>query len=338
MYFVRLLYYIVCTIIHFSGRAAPSCSNQVARVQAAGLSALRHPTAYKQFNVPFKLITTHLYFFLFQQRQLIDYIYYTNVTVSVSIMTSDHSDLPATANAAPYSRQGTIAALRSFYDFLATLPRLSADAIIDAPPSGWPALTDDLLAKLGPKTAAVHDLLRHVPIITAGPNDDGGGEGNALIAPATMTIRWDNGDGFLGRALGRGIIDGVLSPHGVGDELPPHVAVLSKGGRDGSWLLVDVEAGTVTYFAMMGAPEEHLEGSSSNSTAGWRAFCTRPIAEFFDGWVSRYRSLDWVVVPGSVEDGVLFYRDAATEVRIFFFDFFTFILNHLPVTHFCAIT
>lgn len=232
-------------------------------------------------------------------------------------MTSDHSDLPATANAAPYSRQGTVAALRSFYDFLATLPRLSADAIIDAPPSGWPALTDDLLAKLGPKTAAVHDLLRHVPIITAGPNDDGGGEGNALIAPATMAIRWDNGDGLLGWALGRGIIDGVLSPHGVGDELPPHVAVLSKGGRDGSWLLVDVEAGTVTDFVMMGAPEERKAGSNI-SADGWRSFYTRPVAELFEAWVSKYRSLEWVVVPGSVEDGVLFYRDAATEVCALF--------------------
>lgn len=232
-------------------------------------------------------------------------------------MTSNQSDSSATANAAPYSRQATVAALRSFYDFLATLPRLSADAVVDAPPSGWPALTDDFLAQLGPKTAAVHDLLRHVPIIAAGTDgddgDDDGGEGNALIAPATMAIRWDNGDGFLGSALGRGIIDGVLSPHGVGDELPPHVAVLSKGGRDGSWLLVDVEAWTVTDFVMMGAPEEREEGSSSN-TAGWRAFYTRPVAEFFESWVSKYKSLEWVVVPGSVEDGVLFYRDAATEV------------------------
>lgn len=195
-------------------------------------------------------------------------------------MTSNQSDSSATANAAPYSRQATVAALRSFYDFLATLPRLSADAIVNAPPSGWPALTEDFLAQLGLKTAAVHDLLRHVPIIAAGPNDDDGGEGNALIAPATMAIRWDNGDGFLGWALGRGIIDGVLSPHGVGDELPPHVAVLSKGGRDGSWLLVDVEAGTVTDFVMMGSPEERDEGSST-SAAGWRAFYTRPVAEFF---------------------------------------------------------
>ncbi|KUI53352.1 hypothetical protein VP1G_00820 [Cytospora mali] len=74
-------------------------------------------------------------------------------------------------NAGPYSRAATVAALRSFYDFLATLPRLPASAILDAPASGWPALTDSSLARLGPKTDAVRDLLRHVPAIAATEGD-----------------------------------------------------------------------------------------------------------------------------------------------------------------------
>ncbi|KUI67450.1 hypothetical protein VM1G_02902 [Cytospora mali] len=234
--------------------------------------------------------------------------------MSEPIMATDQSSSSPT-NAGPYSRAATVAALRSFYDFLATLPRLPASAILDAPDSGWPALTDSFLARLGPKTDAVRDLLRHVPVIAATEGDAEGGEGNALIGPSTMALRWDDGDGFLRWALGRGAVDGVLSPHGAGG-IPPHVAVLTKGGRYGSWLLVDVEAGTMTDFVMMGTPERRGEGDAevqADSPGYWRAFRTRPVADFFDEWVDKYRSLEWVVVPGSVEDGVLFYRDAATE-------------------------
>lgn len=151
--------------------------------------------------------------------------------------------------------------------------------------------------------------------------DPEGGEGNALIGPSTTAIRWDDGDGFLRWALGRGTVDGLLSPHGAG-RIPPHVAVLTMGGRDGSWLLVDVEAGTITDFVMMGTPERDEDAASQisvraqaqpDSPGYWRAFRTRPVAQFFEEWVEKYRSLEWLVVPGSVEDGVLFYRDAATE-------------------------
>lgn len=126
--------------------------------------------------------------------------------------------------------------LRSFYTFLSTLPRLPPSAIHDAPPTGWPALTDPLLANLGPKIDAVYDFLQHLPVISAITttvvvDDQGGteetGEGNALIAPSTTGIRWDDGDWLLRWALlGRdaGTVDGLLSPYGAGG-IPPHVAV-----------------------------------------------------------------------------------------------------------------
>lgn len=228
--------------------------------------------------------------------------------------TDQPSGSPTPTNAGPYSRTSTVTALRTFYGFLATLPRLPASAVLDAPASGWPALTDSFLARLGPKTDAVRDLLRHVPVIAATE----GGEGNALIGPSTTALRWDDGDGLLRWALGRGAVDGVLSPHGAGG-VPPHVAVLARGGRYGSWLLVDVEAGTMTDFVIMGTPERRGEGGAevqADSPGYWRAFRTRPVADFFEEWVNKYRSLEWAVVPGSVEDGVLFYRDTATEVCV----------------------
>ncbi|KAI4601581.1 hypothetical protein KJ359_011711 [Pestalotiopsis sp. 9143b] len=56
-----------------------------------------------------------------------------------------------------YNHDNVIAAVRSFYTFFATLPRLSADDILNPPETGWPDLTDAYLAGLG-KTPIVCDL------------------------------------------------------------------------------------------------------------------------------------------------------------------------------------
>lgn len=132
-----------------------------------------------------------------------------------------------------YNRDQTVAAIRSFYTFLAALPRLSADDILYPPEQGWPTLTDAYLASLG-KTPAVYDLLRHLPYIR--PN----GCNNQQIAPATTAISYN--DSTTRWTLERGLLDGNLAPCGAGD-VPPHVAVLTSGSRDGSWLLLDTETG-----------------------------------------------------------------------------------------------
>lgn len=132
-----------------------------------------------------------------------------------------------------YSRDKTTTAVCDFYTFLSTLPRLSADDILDPPEEGWHDLTDEYLAPLG-KNTAVRSLLRHLPVIR---NDD---QGNDQIAPMTTAIRYD---GSVTRwALDRGLIDGNLVPFGAG-LVPPHVAVLTSGSRYGSWLLLDTKAG-----------------------------------------------------------------------------------------------
>lgn len=132
-----------------------------------------------------------------------------------------------------YSREKATTAVRSFYTFLTSLPRLSADDILDPPQGGWPDLTDEFLEPFG-KNAAVHDLLRHLPVIQSD------GQGNEQIAPITTAIRY-NGP-FTRWALGRGLINGNLAPYGAG-EIPPHVAVLTTGSRYGSWLLLDTQTG-----------------------------------------------------------------------------------------------
>lgn len=132
-----------------------------------------------------------------------------------------------------YNRDQTIAAVRSFYTFFATLPRLSTEDILDPPETGWPDLTDAYLAGLG-KTPIVCDLLRHLPYIR--PN----GLGNQQIGPWTTAINYN--DSTARWTLARGLVDGNMAPIGAG-VVPPHVAVLTSGSRYGSWLLLDTETG-----------------------------------------------------------------------------------------------
>lgn len=132
-----------------------------------------------------------------------------------------------------YKRDEVIAAVRSFYTFLATLPRLSAEDIQDPPEQGWPDLTDAYLAGLG-KNPTVYDLLRHLPYIRSN------GFNNQQIAPWTTATNYT--DSTTRWTFDRGLIDGNLSPIGAG-EVPPHVAVLTSGSRDGSWLLLDTDTG-----------------------------------------------------------------------------------------------
>lgn len=78
-----------------------------------------------------------------------------------------------------YSRDVAVTAIRDFYVFLTCLPRTRPSDIRDAPVAGWPAL-----GNLG-KTAAVNDLIRHLPYIASS------GEGNDKIAPETSVIRYN---------------------------------------------------------------------------------------------------------------------------------------------------
>lgn len=163
-------------------------------------------------------------------------------------MSSSASPTSLTSPTSPissYSRDLAIAAIRSFYIFITNrLPRLDHDVdedgiqVIREPPStGWPELeADDALAPLG-KSATVIDLLRHLPYLA---DDDAGSD---LIGPDTRAIRYNGSD--VRWCLDRGLVKGTLEPVGAGD-VPAHVAVLTQGGRYGSWLLLDTEMGELS--------------------------------------------------------------------------------------------
>lgn len=147
-----------------------------------------------------------------------------------------------------YSRSATVTAIRAFYEFvITTLPRLenpasaAANIIRDPPADGWPDIDEAMLAPLG-KNAVVFDLLRHLPYLASD------GEGIDVVGPErTRPIRYNGPD--VRWCFERGIINGLLVPYGAGT-LPEHVAVLSEGGRYGSWWLLDTERGEYVSVAV----------------------------------------------------------------------------------------
>lgn len=75
-----------------------------------------------------------------------------------------------------------------------------------------------------------------------------------------------------------------------------------------------VHSGTITDYIQMERPER--DQPPQDDPDYWRAYQTLPIAEFFESWKENYRTLEWVVVPDNVDDGVMIRHDKETDVRL----------------------
>lgn len=132
-----------------------------------------------------------------------------------------------------YSRDTTLEVVRAYYMFLTTIPAIPISATLEAPVDGWPNVTTRSLSALK-KNEVVIDLLRHLPII------EHRGSGNRSIAYDTFVLNY-NGN-MVHSCIDGNTTVGSIVPVGF-DELPAHVAVLTTGGRYGSWLLLDIHEG-----------------------------------------------------------------------------------------------
>lgn len=200
---------------------------------------------------------------------------------------------------ASYARDAAVSAVRSFYEFLTTLPKLSPSAIKEPPPSGWPNIDANSLAPLQ-KDNNVIDLLRHLPYITA---DD---EGCDQISYQTRAISYDKAS--VEWCTYQKKLEDAFVPGG----LPDYVVALTEGSGWGSWLLLDTRKGTITDFIQQDQPE--CDEPPVDQPESWRAYRTLPITEFFESWREQYRSLEWVAIPGNCDDGVLLRHDKLTDV------------------------
>jgi hypothetical protein len=72
--------------------------------------------------------------------------------------------------------------------------------------------------------------------------------------------------------------------------------------------------GTVTDFIQQERPER--SEPTKDSPDYWRAYKTLPVEEFFKQWEENFRSLEWVVNPHDVDDGMMLRHDRETDVGL----------------------
>lgn len=70
--------------------------------------------------------------------------------------------------------------------------------------------------------------------------------------------------------------------------------------------------GTITDYIQQERPER--SEPPQDHPDHWRAYKTLPIAEFFENWKEKYRTLEWVVMPEDVDDGVMIGHNKHTDV------------------------
>lgn len=166
---------------------------------------------------------------------------------------------------ARYSRDTAVSAIRSFYQFFATLPTLPPEYIWEPPSGGWPEISSISLGHLGHNKDVI-DLLRHIPYI----NDTQIAFQTTAIDYASDAMKW-----CLDKNAAQ---QGSIVPYAAGI-IPEHVAVLTDGGRYGSWLLLDTRAGiaaSIHYrFQTLLKFVRYGDGFQSDGTSGTRLSAKR---------------------------------------------------------------
>lgn len=136
-----------------------------------------------------------------------------------------------------YSRNATVAAVRDYYAFLASMYLDPAD--VQTPPAtGWPSI-DSL--QCTDKTPEVLDLLCHLPYIRQ-DEDDG-----TQAFPGCRFADWRQLAETAGPHDGLSLRE-CSEPVELVDRIPAYVVGLAYGGRENSTFLLDTKRGIVHWY------------------------------------------------------------------------------------------
>ncbi|KAF6792623.1 hypothetical protein CMUS01_16153 [Colletotrichum musicola] len=199
-----------------------------------------------------------------------------------------------------YSRDEFVSELTSYYELLTHL-YLPPEAVRYPPPGGWEHITPDFVKSffLG-KNDTVADLMRHIPYVRHDNEDkwdrfeiyekcaqvDFAGE-VVLSLPTKYADEW------------LFELPDVVYPH----PLPPHVFVFGviPGGRDGHYILVDTERGTIVLIDFqVGWKPTRLSDGSAPDEEEWRRYATYTFREFFAMAKEQFRSFNITAVKREV--------------------------------------
>ncbi|KAF6798125.1 hypothetical protein CSOJ01_12810 [Colletotrichum sojae] len=195
-----------------------------------------------------------------------------------------------------YSRDEFVSELTSYYEFLTHL-YLPPEMVSYPPPSGWEHITPDFVESffLG-KNDTVADLMRHIPYVRRDKED---------YSDAFEIYEKSSQVDFVGevvQALPNKYADEELFeipdyiyPH----QLPPHVFVFAvvPGGRDGHFILVDTERGTIVLMDLqVGYKPSRLSDRSAPDEEEWRRYAAYTFPEFFAMAKEKFRSFRFTAV------------------------------------------
>jgi hypothetical protein len=196
-----------------------------------------------------------------------------------------------------YSREGTIAAVRDYYQFLTKL-YLPESSVLEPPPSGWPNITSESLRPLG-KTEEVVALLRHLPYISRAGGLQLQGAPHCYFADHHATQF-----SFLSENE-ENVRDFKLVTEGLDyGSVPAHVVGLTSGGRDNPLFLLDTALGIVHWVECPDGPmhqpsrEKVLDQADTyapENEEGWRSNAPAwAISDFFEVLKDEFRSLNFL--------------------------------------------
>lgn len=179
-------------------------------------------------------------------------------------------------------------------------------------------------------------MLKHLPYIRTDHN-----RGWRLAYQDTLPIAyvevegaWD-GAGFRLAHVDEGKVNQeFLWQYGFepyGEVLGENVIALTNGVQYGAWLLLDVEAGTITEFSLLGGISSSIRPPPSDVAAGlsWKHFPSQPVKEFSQAWSEKYRSLEWMPIQDKLgrSTGEIFSQEqmgrdaeAPAEIRKIYID------------------
>lgn len=161
-----------------------------------------------------------------------------------------------------YSETATIAAVRSYFQFLINL-YLPAPAIKQPPPTGWPQITPEAFAPLI-KNDTVVSLLAHLPYLSKDDCDFQDLEEIEVAAGRCQFADWRSqippSDDSNVEDVRREV--GLITEGHVWEQVPPHVFGLTSGGRDKYVMLLDARRGVVYWID---APDDLIEHYETRS-------------------------------------------------------------------------
>jgi hypothetical protein len=222
-------------------------------------------------------------------------------------------------SAITYSREATIAAIRSFYHFLVSM-YMPETAIIEPPTTGWPEITAAAFRAFG-KTDEVIELLRHIPYIRE-PSDD---TLKIQCAPDCYFADYRSGiyDAYLEEGHSEAIK--IVTEGQDCDNVPAHVVGLTSGGRDDPRFLLDTHLGIIYWVGCPEGPKHHPsrepivdnpEDYAPENERDWRADAPAwSVEDFFEVLIDEFRRLNFLPLNRQeVLDSSAVYVDAESDL------------------------